>query len=126
MFSTISGLESGLDASEKSIAVIFCIYRQIIYTQISSRSVKKQWATWVIKIKVFKKHFSKQNCFIICRKQQLKINKQRKNSKFTFAKESMSNLPKITRQKSARWWTHLRWLLACMDLNVYSVDSLCF
>ena len=53
--------------------------------------------TWVIKITVFKKVFSKQFCFVRCRRQHLWAVKQRRHSRFTFDENTISNSPKAQR-----------------------------
>ena len=53
----------------------------------------------VIKIRVQRKMFSKQFCFIRCRRQQLWSVEQRRYSRFTFVENTISNLPDVTRAK---------------------------
>ena len=53
----------------------------------------------VIKIRVLRKVFSKQFCFIKCRKQQLRALLWSKWSRFAFAENTISNSPKVLRAK---------------------------
>ena len=70
--------------------------------QISSRKVNRQRDTQVIKIRVQRKIFSKQFCFIRCRRQHLRPVEQRKCSRFTFVENTISNSPEVTRTKFRR------------------------
>ena len=67
--------------------------------QISSRRENRQRDTQVIKIRVQRKIFSKQFCFIRCRRQHLWPVEQRRYSRFTFVENTFSNLPEVTRAK---------------------------
>ena len=53
----------------------------------------------VIKIRVLRKVFSKQFCFIRCRRQHLRAVEQRRYSRFSFVKNTISNSPEIPRAK---------------------------
>ena len=50
-------------------------------------------------IRVFRKVFSKQFCFIRCRRQDLWVIEQRRYSRFTFTENTNSNSPKVPRAK---------------------------
>ena len=53
----------------------------------------------VIKIIVPRKVFSKQFCFIRCRRQHLQIVEKRRYSRFAFVENTISNSPKVLRGK---------------------------
>ena len=67
--------------------------------QISSRRENRQRDTRVIKIRVQRKIFSKQFCFIRCRRQHLRPVEYRRYSRFTFVENTISNPPEVTRAK---------------------------
>ena len=52
--------------------------------------------------KVLRKGFSKQFCFIRCRRQHLSAVEERRYSRFTFVENSIGNFPKIPRAKFMR------------------------
>ena len=67
-------------------------------SQISSRrEIGKE--TWVIKIRVLRKVFSKQFCFIRCRRQHLRTVEQSRYSRFTSVENTIGNSPKVPRAK---------------------------
>ena len=53
----------------------------------------------VIEIRVLRKVFSNQFCFIRSRRQNFKTVKLRRYSRFTFAENTIKNLPKVMRDK---------------------------
>ena len=79
--------------------VYFMHYRNIMQFQISSRRENRQRDTWVIKIRVHRKVFRKQFYSIRCRRQHLWVVKERRYSRLTFAENTISNSPKVTRVK---------------------------
>ena len=103
--------------------------------QISSRRENRQRDTQVIKIRVQRKIFSKQFCFIRCRRQHLWPVEKRRYSRFTFIENTISNSPEVTR---ASLWevmdsfvllaytslaasrTLLQRLLACLNFTLES------
>ena len=91
----------------------------------------------MIKIRVLRKVFSKQFCFIRCRRQHLWIVGQRRCSRYTFVENTISNSPKVW---EANFWevmdslvllayaslaasrTLLQQLLACLNFTLESED----
>ena len=67
--------------------------------QINSRRENGYRDTWVIMIRVLRKVFSKQFCFIWCRIQQLQAVEQRRYSRFAFVENTIGNSPKVPRAK---------------------------
>ena len=74
-------------------------YRNIMLFQISSSRENRYRDTRVIKMRVLRKVFSKQFCFIRCRRQHLWAVEYRRYSRFTFVENTISNLPKVLRAK---------------------------
>ena len=74
-------------------------YRNIMQFQISIRRENRLRDTWDIKIRVLRKVFSKQFCFITCRRQYLWAVELRRYSRFTFVDNTIGNLPKVLRAK---------------------------
>ena len=72
-------------------------YRNIIQFQISFRKENRLGDTRVIKIRVLRKVFSTQFCFITCRRQHFQAVEQRRCNRFTFAENTISNSSKVTR-----------------------------
>ena len=67
--------------------------------QISSRKETREGDIWVIKIRVLREVFSKQLCFIRCRRQHLQAVEQRKYSRFIFVGNTISNSSKVPKTK---------------------------
>ena len=75
-------------------------YRNIMQFQITSRGKTGKRDTQVIKIRVLRNFFSKQFCFIRCRRQHLwSIEQRRYYSRFIFFESTISNSPKVPRAK---------------------------
>ena len=98
-FRTITGIRSGPDAFDESRFNHLESYVNIMQFQISSRRENKQRDTRVIKFRVLRKFFSKQLCFIRCRRQHFWAVKWRRYSRFTFIENTISNYPKVPRAK---------------------------
>ena len=62
-----------------------------MHFQISFRRESRSIDTWVIKVKVLRKVFNKQFCFISCRKQHLRAIKYRRYRRFTFVGNTISS-----------------------------------
>ena len=60
---------------------------------------KKILESSIIKIKAHRKVFSKQFCFIRCRRQHLRAVEYRRYSRFTFVENTISNSSEVTRAK---------------------------
>ena len=65
--------------------------------QISSKIEKG--SPRVIKIRVLRKVFNKQFCFIRSRRKNLRVVEQSRYSRFTFAESTISNSPKVPRTR---------------------------
>ena len=66
---------------------------------ISFRREHRWRDSWIFKIRVLKKAFSKEFYFIRRRRQQLWSVEQRRYNRLTFAKSAISKLPKVSRAK---------------------------
>ena len=53
--------------------------------------------TQIIKIRVFRKRFSKQFCFITCKRHHFQAVEQSRYSRFSFVENTNSNFPKVLR-----------------------------
>ena len=67
--------------------------------QVSSRRENRWRDTWVIKICVLGKVFSKQHCFIRYRRQHPRSVEQRRYSRFNFVENTIGNSQKVPRAK---------------------------
>ena len=67
--------------------------------QVSSRRENRWRDTWVIKICVLGKVFSKQHCFIRCRRQHPRSVEQRRYTRFNFVENTIGNSQKVPRAK---------------------------
>ena len=76
------------------VTEILCIFRLVL-----KGKTGKEIYSWVIKIRVVRKVFSKQFCFIRCRRQRLQAVAYSRYSGFTFAENTISNSPKVPRAK---------------------------
>ena len=74
-------------------------YRNIMQFQISSTRENRQRDTRVMKVRVQRKIFSKQFCFIRCRRQHLQPAASRRYSRFTFVENTISNSLEATTAK---------------------------
>ena len=74
------------------VTEILCSFRLVL-------EGKTGKVTRVIKIRVLTKVFRKQFCFIRCRSQHLGTVEWRGYSRFTFVKSTISNSPKVLREK---------------------------
>ena len=99
------GIQSGQDFFENSGLVLTFLTnlgnKSIMQFHINHRNENTKRDTWIIKIRVFGKLFSKQLCFIRCRRQHLKADKQRYSS-FIFVWEHYKQFLKVLGAKFLR------------------------
>ena len=104
VFRTITRIQSGPNAFDESMFVMAFLtilgVTEISYTfrLVLEGKTDKEIDTRVIKIRVFRKVFSKQFCFVRCRRHPRAV-EQKMYSRFTFVENTISNSQKVPRAK---------------------------
>ena len=104
-FRTSTRIQSGPETFEKYRFIMIFLtilgVTEILYSfrLILDGKTSKVKRYRVIKIRVLREVFSKQYCFIRCRRKQLLVTGQRRYSRFTFVEKTISNSPKVPRAK---------------------------